>query len=217
MVKPAYQQQIDRATYDATLRFFDVLLRLLHPFMPFITEELWQHISERAEGESIMYARVPEAGAVDADALAHMAEAKEIISGIRTVRLQKNIPNRNALSLQVVGSFANACRAIIVKLANIDAINEVSEKDATAASFLVGTTEYAVPLGSNINVEEELAKLNADLKYYQGFLASVEKKLGNERFVNNAPEAVVNAERKKKADAESKIATLKESIAALSK
>ena len=217
MVKPAYQQPIDRATYDATLRFFDVLLRLLHPFMPFITEELWQHISERAEGESIMYARVPEAGAVDADALAHMAEAKEIISGIRTVRLQKNIPNRNALSLQVVGSFANACRAIIVKLANIDAINEVSEKDATAASFLVGTTEYAVPLGSNINVEEELAKLNADLKYYQGFLASVEKKLGNERFVNNAPEAVVNAERKKKADAESKIATLKESIAALSK
>ena len=164
-----------------------------------------------------MYARVPEAGDVDADALAHMAVAKEIISGIRTVRLQKNIPNKNALSLQVVGTFSNACRAIITKLANIDAIDEVSEKDATAASFLVGTTEYAVPLGSNINVEEELAKLNADLKYYEGFLASVEKKLGNERFVNNAPEAVVNAERKKKADAESKIATLKESIAALSK
>ena len=133
------------------------------------------------------------------------------------MRLQKNIPNKNALSLQVVGTFSNACRAIITKLANIDAIDEVSEKDATAASFLVGTTEYAVPLGSNINVEEELAKLNADLKYYEGFLASVEKKLGNERFVNNAPEAVVNAERKKKADAESKIATLKESIAALSK
>ncbi len=217
MVKPAYQQPIDRTTYEATLRFFDVLLRLLHPFMPFITEELWQHISERADGESIMYARVPEAGDVDADALAHMAVAKEIISGIRTVRLQKNIPNKNALSLQVVGTFSNACRAIITKLANIDAIDEVSEKDATAASFLVGTTEYAVPLGSNINVEEELAKLNADLKYYEGFLASVEKKLGNERFVNNAPEAVVNAERKKKADAESKIATLKESIAALSK
>ena len=217
MVKPAYQQPIDRTTYEATLRFFDVLLRLLHPFMPFITEELWQHISERTEGESIMYARVPEAGDVDADALAHMAVAKEIISGIRTVRLQKNIPNKNALSLQVVGTFSNACRAIITKLANIDAIDEVSEKDATAASFLVGTTEYAVPLGSNINVEEELAKLNADLKYYEGFLASVEKKLGNERFVNNAPEAVVNAERKKKADAESKIATLKESIAALSK
>ena len=109
------------------------------------------------------------------------------------MRLQKNIPNKNALSLQVVGTFSNACRAIITKLANIDAIDEVSEKDATAASFLVGTTEYAVPLGSNINVEEELAKLNADLKYYEGFLASVEKKLGNERFVNNAPEAVVNA------------------------
>ena len=217
MIKPAYQQPIDAATYKATLGFFDVLLRLLHPFMPFITEELWQHISERADGESIMYARVPEAGKVDAEALAQMAVAKEIISGVRTVRLQKNIPNKNALSLQVVGKFSNTCSSIIKKLANVESIDEVSEKDATAASFLVGTTEYAVPLGDSINVEEELAKLNADLKYYEGFLMSVEKKLSNERFVNNAPEAVVNAERKKKADAESKIATLKESIAALQK
>ena len=217
MIKPAYQQPIDRITYEVTLKYFESLLCMLHPFMPFITEELWQHITERKPGESIMLSLMPKAGAVDDKMIAAIAEAKEIISGIRTIRLQKNIPNKNALQLQVVGKFSNSCRSIIMKLANVDSIAEVSEKDATAASFLVGTTEYAVPLGNNINVEEELAKLRADLKYYEGFLVSVEKKLGNERFVNNAPEAVVNAERKKKADAESKIATLKESIAALEK
>ena len=217
MIKPAYQQPIDRTTYEVTLKYFESLLCMLHPFMPFITEELWQHITERKPGESIMLSLMPKAGAVDDKMIAAIAEAKEIISGIRTIRLQKNIPNKNALQLQVVGKFSNSCRSIIMKLANVDSIAEVSEKDATAASFLVGTTEYAVPLGNNINVEEELAKLRADLKYYEGFLVSVEKKLGNERFVNNAPEAVVNAERKKKADAESKIATLKESIAALEK
>ena len=217
MIKPAYQQPIDRTTYELTLKYFESLLCMLHPFMPFITEELWQHITERKPGESIMLSLMPKAGAVDDKMIAAIAEAKEIISGIRTIRLQKNIPNKNALQLQVVGKFSNSCRSIIMKLANVESIAEVSEKDATAASFLVGTTEYAVPLGNNINVEEELAKLRADLKYYEGFLVSVEKKLGNERFVNNAPEAVVNAERKKKADAESKIATLKESIAALEK
>ena len=217
MIKPAYQQPIDRTTYEVTLKYFESLLCMLHPFMPFITEELWQHITERKPGESIMLSLMPKAGAVDDKMIAAIAEAKEIISGIRTIRLQKNIPNKNALQLQVVGKFSNSCRSIIMKLANVDSIAEVSEKDATAASFLVGTTEYAVPLGNNINVEEELAKLRADLKYYEGFLVSVEKKLGNESFVNNAPEAVVNAERKKKADAESKIATLKESIAALEK
>ncbi len=217
MIKPAYQQPIDRTTYEVTLKYFESLLCMLHPFMPFITEELWQHITERKPGESIMLSLMPKAGAVDDKMIAAIAEAKEIISGIRTIRLQKNIPNKNALQLQVVGKFSNSCRSIIMKLANVDSIAEVSEKDATAASFLVSTTEYAVPLGNNINVEEELAKLRADLKYYEGFLVSVEKKLGNERFVNNAPEAVVNAERKKKADAESKIATLKESIAALEK
>ena len=217
MIKPAYKQPIDRTTYEVTLKYFESLLCMLHPFMPFITEELWQHITERKPGESIMLSLMPKAGAVDDKMIAAIAEAKEIISGIRTIRLQKNIPNKNALQLQVVGKFSNSCRSIIMKLANVDSIAEVSEKDATAASFLVGTTEYAVPLGNNINVEEELAKLRADLKYYEGFLVSVEKKLGNERFVNNAPEAVVNAERKKKADAESKIATLKESIAALEK
>ena len=217
MIKPAYQQPIDRTTYELTLKYCESLPCMVHPCMPFITEELWQHITERKPGESIMLSLMPKAGAVDDKMIAAIAEAKEIISGIRTIRLQKNIPNKNALQLQVVGKFSNSCRSIIMKLANVDSIAEVSEKDATAASFLVGTTEYAVPLGNNINVEEELAKLRADLKYYEGFLVSVEKKLGNERFVNNAPEAVVNAERKKKADAESKIATLKESIAALEK
>lgn len=217
MVKPAYQQPIDRDTYNATLNFFDNLLRLLHPFMPFITEELWQHIAERGENESIMVARIPEAQPFDAAVIAAMNEAKEIIAGVRSVRLQKNIPNKNALTLQVVGAFENVNAAIIKKLANLEAIDEVSEKDATAASFLVGTTEYAVPLGNSINVEEELKKLEADLKYMEGFLASIEKKLSNERFVSNAPEAVVAGERKKQADAESKIKTLKESIAALKK
>ena len=217
MVKPAYQQPIDRATYNATLNFFDNLLRLLHPFMPFITEELWQHIAERGENESIMVARIPEAQAFNAETITAMNEAKEIIAGVRSVRLQKNIPNKNALTLQIVGKFANENAAVIKKLANLELIDEVAEKDATAASFLVGTTEYAVPLGNNIDVEEELKKLEADLKYMEGFLASIEKKLSNERFVSNAPEAVVAGERKKQADAESKIKTLKESIAALKK
>ena len=217
MVKPAYQQPIDRATYNATLNFFDNLLRLLHPFMPFITEELWQHIAERGENESIMVARIPEAQAFNAATITAMNEAKEIIAGVRSVRLQKNIPNKNTLSLQIVGSFANENAAVIKKLANLEAIDEVAEKDATAASFLVGTTEFAVPLGNNIDVEEELKKLEVDLKYMEGFLASILKKLSNERFVSNAPEAVVAGERKKQADAESKIKTLKESIAALKK
>ena len=217
MVKPAYQQPIDRATYEATLGFFDNLLRLLHPFMPFITEELWQHIAERGENESIMVARIPEAGAFNEATIAAMNETKEIIAGVRSVRLQKNIPNKNALSLQVAGQFSNDNAAVIKKLANLEAIDQVSEKDATAASFLVGTTEYAVPLGNNIDVEEEIKKLEAELKYMEGFLASIMKKLSNERFVSNAPEAVVVGERKKQADAESKIKTLQESIAALKK
>ena len=217
MVKPAYQQPIDRKTYEATLGFFDNLLRLLHPFMPFITEELWQHIAERGENESIMVARIPEAGEFDTAKIAAMNEAKEIIAGVRSVRLQKNIPNKNALSLQVAGTFNNDNAAVIKKLANLEAIDQVTEKDATAASFLVGTTEYAVPLGNNIDVEEELKKLEAELKYMEGFLASIMKKLSNERFVSNAPKAVVAGERKKQADAESKIKTLQESIAALKK
>ena len=215
MVKPAYGQPIDRATYEATLGFFDTLLRLLHPFMPFITEELWQHIAERKDGESIMTAQLPKAGEIDEATIAAVNTAKEIIAGVRTVRLQKNIPNKEALELQQVTTAEVPVLPIVMKLANLSAVNNVTEKDATAASFLVGTTEYAVPLGNNINVEEELKKLEADLKYNEGFLQSVLKKLSNEKFVNNAPAKVIEMERKKQADAEAKIATLKESIAAL--
>lgn len=215
MVKPAYGKPVDRATYEATLGFFDALLRLLHPFMPFITEELWQHIAERKDGESVMTALLPKAGAFSEQTIADMDVAKDIIAGIRTVRLQKNIPNKEELELQVMGEGNVPVESIIKKLANLSAVANVSEKDATAAAFMVGTTEYAVPLGNNINVEEELKKLGADLKYQEGFLQSVLKKLSNEKFVNNAPAKVIEMERKKQADAEAKIATLKESIAAL--
>ncbi len=215
VVKPAYGTPIDRATRDATIGFFDTLLRLLHPFMPFITEELWQHIAERADGESIMVARIPEPAAVDERLIAAMAVAKDVVAGVRNVRKTKNIAPREALRLQVVGEFDNPLSAIITKLAVLDAIDIVETKDATAASFMIGTTEFAVPLGDSIDVEAELAKLEADLKYARGFLATVEKKLGNERFVANAPEAVVALERKKQADALSKIATLEQAIAAL--
>ena len=217
MVKPAYGQPVDRATYDATLGFFDTLLRLLHPFMPFITEELWQHLAERKDGESIMLAQLPEAKAADGETIKAVDVAKEIIAGVRTVRLHKNIPNKEQLALNVVGNGEVPAMAVVVKLANLSEVVNVPEKDPMAASFLVGTTEYAVPLGNNINVEEELKKLEADLKYNEGFLQSVLKKLGNEKFVNNAPAKVIEMERKKQVDAEAKIAALKESIAALKK
>ena len=215
MVKPAYGQPIDRATMDATLAFFDNLLRLLHPFMPFITEELWQHIAERKDGESIMVAQLPKAQPIDEAIIADIEIAKEIIAGVRTVRLQKNIANREALKLQMLGGATCPATPIVEKLANLSSIDSVAEKDGAAASFLVGTAEFAVPLADNINVEEEIKKIEADLKYYEGFLASVMKKLSNEKFVNNAPAKVIEMERKKQADAEAKIATLRESLAAL--
>ena len=217
IVKPAYQQPVDRATLEATLRFFDILLRLLHPFMPFITEELWQHITERRDGESIMLAQLPKGGKVDRKLLDEMNEAKEIILGVRSVRLSKNVPNKSALKLLVVGKWTNPFKTVVEKLANLESIGETATKDATAASFMVGTTEYEVPLEGNIDVAQELKKLEAELEYQQGFLKSVEKKLSNEKFVAHAPEAVVNNERKKQADALSKIKTLQESIDALKK
>lgn len=217
IVKPAYQQPVDRATLEATLRLFDILLRLLHPFMPFITEELWQHITERRDGESIMLAQLPKGGKVDRKLLDEMNEAKEIISGVRSVRLSKNVPNKSALKLLVVGKWTNPFKTVVEKLANLESIGETATKDATAATFMVGTTEYEVPLEGNIDVAQELKKLEAELEYQQGFLKSVEKKLSNEKFVAHAPEAVVNNERKKQADALSKIKTLQESIDALKK
>lgn len=217
-VKPAYQQPIDRATMDATLRFFDSLLRLLHPFMPFITEELWQHIDERKDGESIMYAPINQTPAdADTDLLKAMDEAKSIISGVRNVRLSKNIPQKQPMNLMIVGKWTNPFKSIVEKLGGLESITDADAKDPAAASFMVGTTEYCVPLEGAINVEEEIKKLQAELDYAIGFLKSVEKKLSNERFVANAPEAVVATERKKQADAQSKIKTLEESIAALKK
>lgn len=218
MVKHAYGQPIDKATYEKTLGFFDTLLKLLHPFMPFITEELWQHIYDRKEGESIMTQILNVAGNYDETIIAQFEAVKEVIGGIRTIRLQKNIAQKEALTLEVVGeSPVSKYNAVIAKLCNLSAINAVAAKAEGAAAFMVGTTEYAVPLGNLINVEEELKKLEADLKYQEGFLQSVLKKLSNEKFVSKAPANVIDMERKKQADAETKIAALKESIAALKK
>ena len=218
MVKPAYGQPIDKVTYEKTLNFFDTLLKLLHPFMPFITEELWQHIYDRKEGESIMVQVLQVSETYNEDIIARFESVKEVIGGIRTIRLQKNIAQKEALSLEVIGENpVEAFNAVIAKLCNLSAIQTVATKADGAAAFMVGTTEYAVPLGNLINVEEELKKLEADLKYQEGFLQSVLKKLSNEKFVSKAPANVIEMERKKQADAETKIAALKESIAALKK
>ena len=216
MVKPAYGQPIDKVTYEKTLAFFETLLKLLHPFMPFITEELWQHIYDRQLGESIMTQTLVKDMPYNEALIAQFEAVKEVISGIRTIRLQKNIAQKEALALEVTGENPVAgFGSVIAKLCNLSEIKQVETKSEGAAAFMVGTTEYAVPLGNLINVEEELKKLEADLKYQEGFLQSVMKKLSNEKFVSKAPANVIEMERKKQADAETKIAALKESIAAL--
>ena len=222
MVKPAYingqQQPIDSKTYEETLRFFDILLKMLHPFMPFITEELWQALYERKAGESIMRESLVLSGlaAEDQQLLADFELVKQIVSGVRMVRSQKNIAPKEQLELQVVGAnHYEAFNAAITKMGNLSAINVVSEKDAMASAFMVGTDEFAVPLGNMIDVAAEIEKMEQQLAHLEGFLQGVMKKLGNERFVQNAPEQVVAMERKKQHDAEEKIAALKESIAAL--
>lgn len=215
VIKPAYGCPVDRATYEATLRFFDMLLRMLHPFMPFITEELWQHLAERKDGESIMYAKMPVGTEADAKIIADFETLKETVAGIRTIRKQKQLPQKEALELNVNGPRDADMDSVLTKMGNLTAIVEVEEKKPTASAFIVGATEYSVPLEGKINVEEELAKLNKDLEYYTKFLAGVEKKLANERFVANAPEAVVAVERKKKADAEEKLAAIRAALAAL--
>ena len=220
MVKPEYQKPMDKASYDATLRFFETLLKMLHPFMPFITEELWQNIYERKDGESIMRDKLElEAPTADEQALtANIELLKQIIGGVRTIRNQKNISPREALKLQIVGANElEAYNCVLAKMANLDEIAVVNEKDGTASAFMVGTTEYAVPLGDKIDVAAEIEKAEAQLKHLEGFLAGINKKLSNEKFVANAPEAVVALERKKKSDSEEKIAALKETIAELKK
>ena len=218
MIKPAYQKPIDQKTFDETLRFFDMLLRILHPFMPFITEELWQNIYERKEGESIMTASNHIDALTDNDSvlIKEIETVKEIVAGVRAVRNQKNIAPKETLALEVVGNAAvNGYDSVIIKMANLTSIDSVEQRSDNSASFLVGTTEYAVPLGALIDTEAELTKMEAELKYLEGFLAGVMKKLSNEKFVAHAPAQVVELERKKQSDAETKIAALKDSIAKL--
>ena len=237
MIKPAYGQPIDRETYQATLGFFDKLLKMLHPFMPFISEELWQALEERKTGESIMVTQMPsspptpQGGNSPSDIIVEFEKTKEIIAGIRTIRVQKNIPVKEKISLNINGHHNVDFDEVIIKLCNLEHISNLSKDTQSppagettfggsqlggfSSSFLVGTTEYSVPMGNLLNAEEEIKKMEAEITYLEGFLNSVMKKLGNEKFVANAKPEVVEAERKKQADAESKITSLKESIAAL--
>ena len=220
MVKPAYGQPIDQKSYDATLRFFDALLKMLHPFMPFITEELWQHIYDRKDGESIMREKLelPAPTTEEQKLAADIEAVKQIIAGVRTVRNQKNIAQKEQLSLQVVGkNDFEAYNDVTLKMANLDKIEVIAEKSADASSFMVGTDEFAVPLGDLIDVAAEIEKAEAQLKHLEGFLMGVRKKLSNENFVAHAPEKVVALERKKESDSVEKIAALKATIEELKK
>ncbi len=216
MIKPAYGEPVDKLTYAQAGQFLDNLLRVLHPVMPFITEELWQHLSDRAEGESIMYASMPKAGTVDERILQSVGNALEIVNGIRAVRARKNIPQREKLTLNVVGAVVEADMIpLICKLGGLEKVVNDAEKDVTATPFIVGAVEFNIPVSRNTDKSAELERLIKERDYLTGFLASVEKKLSNERFVANAPAAVVEAERHKKEDAKAKIATLNASIDAL--
>ncbi len=222
MIKPAYQAPIDKATYEATLNFFEILLKVLHPFMPFITEELWQHIYERKEGDSIMSQclKLDAPTADDLKLLAQIEEMKQVVAGVRAVRNQKNIAPKEKLALEVVAqsdAALNGLGSLVEKMANLSEINIVDQKGEGTSSFLVGTTEYAVPLGNLIDAEAEIQKMEAEIKRLEGFLMGIQKKLSNEKFVQNAPAQVVELEKKKQADAETKIAALKEGIAAFKK
>ncbi len=214
MVKPAYGDAIDECTLKAVKSIFERLMQMLHPFMPFLTEEIWQDIAERKEGESICVSKVEVAAEADEKLLARFELVKEVISAVRNVRKQKNLPNKDALALKVIvdENYPAEYEAVIVKMANLSAVERVEEKDATAAAFIVKTTQYFVPLGGLIDVEAERKKMSEELTYLEGFLASVMKKLSNERFVSSAPEKVVANERAKKADAEAKIAAIKERL-----
>ena len=220
MVKPAYGQPIDKQSYEATLKFFDALLKMLHPFMPFITEELWQHIYDRKDGESIMREKleIPAPTAEEKKLAADIENVKQIIAGVRTVRNQKNIAQKEQLTLQVVGkNDFEAYNDVTLKMANLDKIEIIAEKSADASSFMVGTDEFAVPLGDLIDVAAEIEKAEAQLKHLEGFLMGVRKKLSNENFVAHAPEKVVALERKKESDSVEKIAALKATIEELRK
>ena len=215
IIKPAYQEPIDKISYEAAIHFFETLLKILHPFIPFITEELWQNLTERKEGESIMIQLFPQAGKIDETLLENFESTKQIIANIRAIRLQKNIPNKKPLKLQIVGKSHPYFDSIIEKLGNLDAIETVSEKSAEAASFLVGTTEFAIPLAGFINVEEEIKKIQKEIDYLEGFLASVTKKLNNQNFLSHAKPEIVESEKKKQSDTEKKLSSLRETLAGL--
>ena len=212
LIKPAYGQPIDTKTLRKTELFLETLLAQLHPFMPFITEELWQALKERQEGESLMVTLIPEAGSVDNAFLARFAQTQEIISAIRNIRTSKNLSPREELVLEVAPSYADDMDAVLMKLANLTEIRRSEEKSEGSISFVIGTDEFAVPMANLINAEEEIKKLEEDLEYQKKFLLGVEKKLSNENFVARAPEQVIALERKKKADAESRIQTIEQSL-----
>ena len=217
IVKPAYGCPADKTTIEQTKRFFEELMLVLHPFMPFVTEEIWQDLATRAAGESIMVSPMPKADEVDETLLSRFALLQEAVSAIRNIRKQKNIPQKEAIELKVVldENYPSEAEAVLVKMGNLSAITPVTEKNPTDAGFIVKTTQYFIPMGDNVNIEEEIAKLEKDLAYYEGFLTSVMKKLSNERFVSSAPAQVVANERAKQADAEAKIAAIKEQLTAL--
>ena len=217
LIKPAYLQPIDAKTLQQTLHYFEELMLLLHPFMPFITEELWQNIAERKTGESIMISKQPALGAFDEKVLVDFEATKQLVSAVRTIRLDKNIPNKEKLNLEIIGTHQSALDSVLMKMAGLETIRFVDVQSEGSITFMVGTSEYAIPFGNLINVEEEVLKMKTEIDYLNGFLKSVMAKLGNERFVANAKPDVVEAERKKKMDAESKIKTLEDSIASLQK
>ncbi|MBR6648859.1 MAG: class I tRNA ligase family protein, partial [Bacteroidaceae bacterium] len=219
MIKPTYGSPIDKETYEATLRFFDELMRLLHPFMPFITEELWQAIIERKEGESLMVQSIKELNRpYDETFLSRIESLKEIVGNIRSIRQQKNLSPREALALQIIGeSHVCGLESVLTKMANLSSIESVTTADDTAVMFRINTTEYAVPMGSLIDKDAEIAKMREELAYLEKFLKSVEAKLNNPNFVSKAPEKIIAIERKKQSDAKEKIAMLTESIEKLSK
>ncbi len=220
IIKPEYQKPIDRVTYDATVILFEKLMKLIHPFMPFITEEIWQFLAERNEGESIMVSRMPEAKKFNNELIRRFDSVKEIISDIRTVRKNKDILIREKIKLLILStedSYDIEFLPVVSKLSNLSEVLFVSEKQEGTASFIVGTTEHFIPLSRKLDTEEEIIKIQADLNYIRGFLVNVMKKLDNERFVKNAPESVLELERKKKSDAESKIKSLEEALKSLSR